>query len=93
MAICTVYSDTGMNTEKYADTLKRLETAGAGQPDGQLCHVCFGDPENLSVVDVFESRETLEAFGRVLKPILDDLELNLGSPQALEVENYRDFRG
>lgn len=93
MAICAVYSDTRMNTDMYTTTLEKLENAGAGQPDGQLCHVCFGDPESLSVIDVFESREALEAFGQVLKPILDDLELNLASPQTFEVENYRDFRG
>jgi hypothetical protein len=87
MAICTVYNNTGLSAEKYAETLKRLESAGAGQPKGQLYHVCFGDTENLSVVDVFESREAYEEFGQVLKPILEDLDL--GQPEVSEVHKVR----
>ncbi len=87
MSICTIYSNTGMSAEKYAETRKRLEAAGAGQPQGQLYHVCFGDTENLSVVDVFESQEAFDAFGQVLTPILEELDLNLGQPEVSEVHN------
>lgn len=87
MAICTVYNNAGLSAEKYAETLKRLESAGAGQPKGQLYHVCFGDTENLSVVDVFESQEAYEEFGQVLKPILEDLDL--AQPEVSEVHKVR----
>jgi hypothetical protein len=87
MSICTIYSNTGMSAERYAETRKRLEAAGAGQPQGQLYHVCFGDTDNLSVIDVFESQETFEAFGQVLRPILEELNLGQVQPEVSEVHN------
>ena len=76
-----------MSAERYAETRKRLEAAGAGQPQGQLYHVCFGDTDNLSVIDVFESQETFEAFGQVLRPILEELNLGQVQPEVSEVHN------
>ena len=87
MSICTIYRNTGMSAERYAETRKRLEAAGAGQPQGQLYHVCFGDTDNLSVVDVFESQETFEAFGQMLRPILEELNLDQVQPEVSEVHN------
>jgi hypothetical protein len=87
MSICTIYSNTGMSAERYAETRKRLEAAGAGQPQGQLYHVCFGDTDNLSVIDVFESQETFEAFGQVLRPILEELNLGQVQPEVSQVHN------
>jgi len=70
MAILVKFDVTGMNAAKYDDILRQLEAAGAGTPNGRLLHVSYGSRDNLQVIDLFESPEALEAFGRTLGPIL-----------------------
>ncbi|MEA2446787.1 MAG: hypothetical protein QOK47_424, partial [Actinomycetota bacterium] len=57
-----------MDAENYQQTLKELEAAGAGSPEGRLYHVAFGSP--IQVLDVWESQEKFDAFGQTLIPIL-----------------------
>jgi hypothetical protein len=73
MAIVVQFEVSGMSSDKYEETIRRLEAAGAGAPPGRLYHVSYGAPENLQVVDVFDSPQSLEAFGRTLEPILREL--------------------
>lgn len=73
MAIVVTFTVSGMSVEKYDTVLRRLEAAGAGAPPGRLHHVSYGSRDNLQVVDVFDSKESLESFGKTLLPILDDL--------------------
>jgi hypothetical protein len=62
-----------MTAEKYDTVLKRLEAAGAGAPPGRLYHVSFGAHNNLQVIDVYDSPQSLENFGKTLVPILQEL--------------------
>ena len=73
MAIVVHFEVSGMSSEKYGEALRRLEAAGAGAPSGRLFHVSYGAPENLQVTDVYDSPQSLEAFGRVLEPVLREL--------------------
>ena len=73
MAIVVQFEVSGMSSDKYDEALRRLEAAGAGAPSGRLYHVSYGAPDNLQVVDVFDSPQSLEAFGRTLEPILREL--------------------
>ena len=73
MAIVVHFEVSGMSSEKYEEALRRLEAAGAGTPPGRLFHVSYGAPENLQVTDVYDSPQSLEAFGRVLEPVLREL--------------------
>lgn len=87
MAFVMRFAPQGMTTAKYEDCIKRLEQAGAGSPEGRLYHVCFGDPNNLRVSDIWESREAFERFGQTLKPILADLGFDTVEPEFFEVHN------
>jgi hypothetical protein len=87
MAIVMRFTSPGLTAEKYEETVKRLEEAGAGAPPGRLYHVCFGDKENLRVSDIWDSRESFDKFGETLVPILNDLGIALGNPDVLEVYN------
>ncbi len=53
-------------TEKYYETLRRLEQAGAGAPAGQLSHVMYVTDGRPHVVNIYDSPESFEAFGHVL---------------------------
>lgn len=74
-----------MSTQQYDEIIRRLDAAGAGSPKGRLYHVAFGDP--LRVSDVWESREAFEAFGAALMPILQELGVDPGTPEWIEVHN------
>ena len=76
-----------MTAAKYDECIKRLEQAGAGNPAGRLYHVCFGDTDNVSVSDIWDSLESFERFGLTLKPIMQDLGIDPGEPAILEVHN------
>lgn len=86
MAVVLRFTPDGFTEAKYAETLKRLEEAGAGSPPGRLYHVCFGDKENLRVSDIWDSRESFEQFSQKLRPILEDLGIE-GEPEYFEVHN------
>lgn len=73
MAIVARFQLSNMTAEKYDTVLKRLEAAGAGAPAGRLFHVSFGAHDNLQVIDVYDSPQALENFGKTLVPILMDL--------------------
>lgn len=66
MAILVKFSVSGATVEKYEEVLRRLEAAGAGTPPGQLYYVSYGSRENLQVIDVFDSQQSLDAFGKTL---------------------------
>ena len=73
MAILVKFSVSGMPVEKYEAVLSRLEAAGAGAPPGRLHHVSYGSRDNLQVIDVFDSQESLNNFGKTLLPILGEM--------------------
>jgi len=73
MAIVVKFTVSNMTAEKYETVLRRLETAGAGAPPGRLHHLSYGSRDNLQVIDVFDSPQSLENFGKTLVPILEEL--------------------
>jgi len=77
----------GMSTAKYDQVIMKLIAAGEGNPKGRLYHVCYGDPNDLHVTDVWDSTENFEAFGKTLMPILQEMGINVGQPQVKPVHN------
>lgn len=87
MSVIIHFKHGGFTADKYQETLKQLNAAGAGSPKGRSYHVCHGDPNNLEVTDVWTSMEEFQAFGKTLMPILQSLNLELGQPIISEVRN------
>jgi hypothetical protein len=87
MAVVLRFTPQGMTTAKYDEIIKRLEQAGAGAPAGRLYHVCFGDKDNLRVSDIWDSTESFERFRETLRPILQELGLDPGEPEVIDVYN------
>jgi hypothetical protein len=63
---------TGMSEDKYRDVLNRLAAAGQEHPSGRFYHCAYGDPNNLQVVDFWDSMESFDRFGQTLVPILQE---------------------
>ena len=71
MSILTVFELPTMDVKKYNQTIKGLEAAGQGNPDGRLYHVASLQKDgSILVTDVWESAELLDKFGKTLVPVL-----------------------
>jgi hypothetical protein len=87
LAVGYYFNPKGMTTERYDETLRRLEAAGAGSPPGRQYHVAFGEEGGLSVFDVWDSTESFDKFGETLLPILQELAIDVGEPSVVPVHN------
>jgi hypothetical protein len=76
-----------VSTDKYDETIRRLEDGGDFPPDGLELHVAFMVDGALRVSEVWDSQEKFEAFGERLMPILADVGIEPGEPTVLEVHN------
>ena len=87
MALGFYFTPSGFTPEIYNDTLRRLEEAGAGSPDGRLYHVALESDGLIQVFDVWESQEKFEAFGATLLPIMGAAGVDPGEPMVAPVHN------
>ena len=86
MAIIAMFEVNGSTAAKYDEVVRRLTKIGLRVPDGQMYHVCYGDRQNLQVINVYESQAKLDAFGAKLMPILKDMGIE-AKATVLEVYN------
>ena len=86
MAIVVKFDVCGMDSSKYDEVIRRLEEMGLGAPDGRIHHVCYGDPQDLQVIDIFENPAKLEAFGAQLGPLLQAVGIE-ATPTVEQVYN------
>jgi hypothetical protein len=88
MSVVGRFTPQGLTTEKYDESVRRLEEAGLFPPDGMEYHVCFGSEGNLRVSEIWDSREQLDAYMEGLMPVLTDVGIKFsGEPEILEVHN------
>ena len=80
MAIGAQFAHRGFTPEKYADVVRRLEAAGHGKPAARIIHIAVEAKGNIEVFDIWESPESLEAFGSAFMPLLQDLGVELHPP-------------
>ena len=86
MSIVVRYPPSNTTKEQYDRVRSTLEQAGEWPADGCQIHVCFGDPQDIRVSEIWESREKLDAFGERLRPRLEEAGIQLaGEPEILEV--------
>ena len=87
MPLGLYFSPSSFTKERYDDTIKRLEAAGAGAPAGRLYHCAMEADGLIQVFDVWESQESFEAFGATLLPIMAELGADPGQPMVSPVHN------
>lgn len=87
MAIAIKFSPEEMTRAKYDESIRLLEKAGLGRPEGRLYHVCYTEGDYVGVTDVWDSMENFERFGQTLMSILADLAVNPGQPEIREVHH------
>jgi hypothetical protein len=84
MAVIARFDVRNMTDDKYAEVVRRLDAAGAGTPRGRIYHICYGRPDSLQFIDVYDSAQSMESFGRTLGPILQELGIE-ARPEVEEV--------
>lgn len=87
MALALYFSPSSFTAERYDETIKKLEAAGAAAPAGRLYHCAFEVDGLIQVFDVWESQEAFEAFGATLVPIMTELGADPGTPMISSVHN------
>lgn len=85
MAIVVKFEDVPTTREKYDEAKGRLEEAGDWPAPGLIAHAACGASEIESVLEIWESMEAFEAFGPKLIPILEEVGIDAGEPQVLDV--------
>jgi len=76
-----------VTTEQYDDTIRRLEKVGDWPPAGLDYHVAFKSDGKFRVSEIWDSREQFEAFGQRLMPVLEEVGIEPGQPEMLEIHN------
>lgn len=87
MSFVVRFTPKSMSSKQYDEVMKRLEAAGAGSPEGRLYHVAFGSRDALRVSDIWDTRENFDRFGETLMPILQELGIDPGTPEFIDVYN------
>jgi hypothetical protein len=85
MAIAVYFHPKGMTLAQFEEIHRRLNEGGEGGNPHRLHHSCFGDDGDLMVYDIWDSRESFEAFGQVLMPILGEVGVDPGQPAVMEI--------
>ena len=87
MALGFYITGKGFTQDKYDTTLRQLEEAGAGAPNGRMSHVALETDGEIQVFDVWNSQADFEAFGETLLPILTAAGVEINEPMVARVHN------
>lgn len=85
MAVAFLSTPASMSAEQYDRVSEQLDASGAGDPPGRRFHACFGPADHVTVFDVWDSTEQLQAFGMTLVPILAEEHIEMAPPEPLEI--------
>jgi len=85
MAFVVKVKPVGFTAAKFKEAIKQLIAAGAGTPKGKTYHVCYGDPNGVDIIDVWNSMEDFESFGKTLIPIMNSLGVDPGQLDVQQI--------
>jgi hypothetical protein len=87
MSLVIRFNPPSLTAEQYDEVVRRLNEAGVFPAEGLDYELCFGSEGNLKVSQVWDTKEHMEAFGARLQPILEEVGVNPGEAEVLEVHN------
>tara|TARA_Y100000588_G_C13672421_1_gene676800 strand:- start:207 stop:491 length:285 start_codon:yes stop_codon:yes gene_type:complete len=87
MSVLVRFSPPSLTAAQYDAILARLYEEGIQPAPGLELEVCYGSGDQMKVSVLFDSQENLDAFGARLAPILEEMGMNPGEPEAFEVHN------
>jgi hypothetical protein len=81
------FTPASVTSEQYDETIRRLEKSGDWLPEGLELHVAFEAGGKFRVSEIWDSQAQFDAFGKHLMPILEDVGIDPGAPEMLEIHN------
>ena len=76
-----------MTADQYDAILARLYKESLHPADGLELEVCFGSGDQMKVSLLFDSMDAFEKFGERLQPVLQELGMDPGTPDIMDVHN------
>ena len=87
MSILVRFSPPSMTAEQYDAILARLYEEGIHPAEGLELEVCFGSGDQMKVSVLFDSMDAFEKFGERLQPVLQELGMDPGTPDIMDVHH------
>jgi hypothetical protein len=87
MRVLVRFSPPSMTAGQYGAIVARCYEEGVHPAPGLELEVCFGSGDQIKVSELFDSQEHLDAFGARLGPILEEMGIDPGEPEVIEVHN------
>ena len=87
MSILARFSPPSMTAEQYDAILTRLYEEGIHPAEGLELEVCFGSGDQMKVSVLFDSMDAFEKFGERLQPVLQELGMDPGTPDIMDVHH------
>jgi hypothetical protein len=87
MSLLVRFSPASMTAAQYDAIVSRLYKEGIHPAPGLELEVCYGSGDQMKVSLLFDSQEDFGAFGARLGPILEEMGMDGGEPEFLEVHN------
>jgi heme-degrading monooxygenase HmoA len=82
--VVVIFSSPDFNANDFDEVWNDLRAAGQSSPKGLISHVGFAKPEGgWMVVDVWESADAFNEFGKTLVPIIQKRGKNVPAPQVI----------
>ena len=87
MSILVRFSPPSMTAEQYDAILARLYEEGIHPAEGLELEVCFGSGDQMKVSVLFDSMDAFEKVGGRLQPVLQELGMDPGTPDIMDVHH------
>jgi hypothetical protein len=81
------FAPPSLTAEQYDQVVRRLTEEGVMPADGLDYEICFGSGDQMKVSLIWDSKEQFDAFGARLMPILAEVGVDPGEPEAFEIHN------
>ena len=76
-----------MTADQYDAILAQLYKEGIQPAAGLKLEVCFGSGDQMKVSILFDTMEAFEKFGVRLQPVLQELGMDPGTPDIMDVHH------
>jgi len=84
VAIAVLFYHPNLTLDAFDEVDRRMHDAiGGGEPAGLIHHSVSGEDGALTTFEIWNSEEEFAAFGAVLMPIVQELELEAGLPTIM----------
>jgi hypothetical protein len=85
MSILVRFAPPSLTAAQYDAIVARLYKEGVHPAPGLELEACFGSGDQMKVSAIFDTQKDFEAMGARLGPILEEMGIDPGTPDVIEV--------